>query len=167
MESGEPTAVVRVDHEAAVSASELQVAEGRAAEVFRRIGTRVTWVDEETAIREEILAPYTVVVMVGRPWHDDGGRARLVDNALGLAAPAAHRAHVYYDRVVAMQGGSRRSIGSILGDVIAHELGHLLLPPPSHSFTGIMRPNVSFDWPIETFTEAEARQIRSQLRQAP
>jgi hypothetical protein len=163
---GRPTAVVRVDNEAAVSAGELESAEGRAADVFRRIGICVTWVDKETAIREDIRAPYTVVVMVARRWHD-GGQQRLVDDALGLASPVAHRAYVYYDRVVAMQVESRRSIGSTLGDVIAHELGHLLLPPPSHSSTGIMRPDISFEPLIETFNGAQARQVRSGLRQAP
>ena len=67
---GRPTAVVRVDNEAAVSAGELESAEGRAADVFRRIGLRVTWVDKETAIREHIHASYTVVVMVANRSHD-------------------------------------------------------------------------------------------------
>jgi hypothetical protein len=164
---GRPTAVVRVDNEAAVSAGELESAEGRAEDVFRRIGIRVTWVDKETAIREDIRAPYTVVVMVAGRWHDHGGQQRLVDDALGLASPVAHRAYVYYDRVMAMQVESRRSIGSTLGDVIAHELGHLLLPPPSHSSTGIMRTNISFEPLIETFNGVQARQVRSRLRQAP
>jgi hypothetical protein len=164
---GRPTVVVRVDNEAAVSAGELESAEGRAADVFRRIGIRVTWVDKETAIREEIRAPYTVVVMVAKRSHDDGGQQRLAHDALGLAAPVAHRAHVYYDRVVAVRVGLRCSIATTLGDVIAHELGHLLLPPPSHSSTGIMRPNLSFKSSITTFNEAQAQQVRSRLRQAP
>jgi hypothetical protein len=164
---GQPTAIVRVDNEASVPAGELQFAEARAAEIFRQIGIRVTWVDRETAIREDLYPPYTVVVMAARPWHEDGGQQLLVDSTLGLAAPSAHRAHVYYDRVAAVQVGAGLRIGCILGDVIAHELGHLLLPPPSHSFTGIMRPNIPFETLIETFNEAQARQIRSRLRQAP
>jgi len=30
----------------------------------------------------------------------------------------------------------------VLGAAIAHELGHLLLPPPSHSETGVMSPRL-------------------------
>jgi hypothetical protein len=44
-----------------------------------------------------------------------------------------------YDRVefVAHRYHVKREI--LLGYVIAHELGHLLLPPHSHSETGVMR----------------------------
>jgi hypothetical protein len=43
-----------------------------------------------------------------------------------------------------------------LGDVIAHEIGHLLLPPPAHSANGIMRAFWSIhsaaDTPPQRFT---------------
>ena len=32
-------------------------------------------------------------------------------------------------------------VGDLLGVIMAHEIGHLLLPPDSHS-TGIMAPNI-------------------------
>jgi hypothetical protein len=166
-DDGQPTAVVRVDNPGAVPADRLQFAEGRAGEIFRRIDIRVTWVDAQTAIREEekIVARYTVVLTDQR--FENLGQG-LVDDALGRAAPFARRAYVYYDRIAATQIGEPRTVGSILGDVIAHELGHLMLPSLDHSFTGIMRPNVSADssW-IETFNAAQARQIRTRLRQAP
>jgi hypothetical protein len=34
--------------------------------------------------------------------------------------------------------GYRRPIGAVLGRVLAHEVGHLVLPVYSHSKTGIM-----------------------------
>ena len=40
--------------------------------------------------------------------------------------------------------------GLILGVVIAHEMGHLLLGPDCHSRYGIMRPN----WHIEDLQDA-------------
>jgi hypothetical protein len=156
-------AVVRIDNPAQVSADRLQLAEERATEVFRRIDVRLAWIDTDTAIREAV-APYTVVVLAVPSRGSGRGGLLSMDDVLGVAAPAARRAYVYFDRVAGMRIGSPRTVDSILGDVIAHELGHLMLPPPGHSATGIMRPNVSFDGSaIETFNGAQARQIRSRL----
>ena len=53
---------------------------------------------------------------------------------------------------------------SVLGLVIAHEVGHLLLPHGDHSSSGIMQ--VAFDlsvrWP-QRFTREEAAHIRAAL----
>ncbi|HEU5257966.1 MAG TPA: hypothetical protein VFU28_18390 [Vicinamibacterales bacterium] len=57
-----PTAVVRLNI-ALVPVDYLDFAEGRAAEVFSRIGVRVTWIDEETAVREHLRPPFTVVLI--------------------------------------------------------------------------------------------------------
>ncbi len=63
---------------------------------------------------------------------------------------------------------SRRSPAIILGDVMAHELGHLLLPLPGHSPSGIMRRGVDLQLrAMETFTTSQALEILSRLRQAP
>ena len=52
-----------------------------------------------------------------------------------------------------------------LGDVMAHELGHLILPP-GHSNAGIMRPTVNMrSRGVETFTEDEAAVIHTVLRE--
>ncbi len=160
-----PTAVVRVDNIAAVPARNLQFAEDRAAEVFGRIGVRVRWIDEDSAIREHLSPPFTVVLV------KEGENARpaaLPEGALGFADPQVHRAHVFYDRIEALKGRSRRSTAIILGDVMAHEIGHLLLPPPGHSADGIMRRGVDTNLrAIETFTKFQAREILSRLRQLP
>jgi hypothetical protein len=52
----------------------------------------------------------------------------------------------------------------MLGDVIAHELGHLMLPP-GHSNFGIMRRALDMTTRrLETFTNAEAKEIRERVR---
>jgi len=86
-------------------------------------------------------------------------------DALGSADPQVRRAHIFLDQVKALDFRSPRSLGSILGDVMAHELGHLLLPLPGHSWAGIMRPGLNMNlWTMDTFTKAQARQILSRLR---
>ena len=156
-----PTAVVRLDNVALVPSNYVEFAESRAAEVFSRIGVLVTWIDEDTAFREHLKPPFTVVLinsgvqLVARP---------AVVDALGFADPSVSRAHVVYDRVEALTARSPLSVASLLGDVIAHELGHLMLPSPRHSARGIMRSGVDVHpRALETFTDPQARQIVSRL----
>jgi hypothetical protein len=160
-----PVVLVRVDNIAMVPADMLEFAEDRAADVFRRIGAGVRWIDQDSLIREHVKPPFTVVLV------NAAGNARqalLVEDTLGFADPQVHRAHVFYDRIEALTARSRRSPASILGDVMAHELGHLMLPPPGHSPDGIMRRGVDIEiGPIETFTTSQAREILFRLRQVP
>lgn len=48
-------------------------------------------------------------------------------------------AGVFYDRVRNLVGGGNAPLAALLGRVMAHEIGHLLLGANSHSRTGIMR----------------------------
>jgi hypothetical protein len=154
-QTGTPTAVVRLDNVALVPADSLDFAESRTAEIFSRIGVRVTWIDEETAFREHLRPPFTVVVinssvqLLARP---------SVVDALGFADPSVSRAHVIYDRVEALRARSPRSLASLLGDVIAHELGHLMLPsaPPLRS------RNHAFG--LWTYIHAPSRPLRTVKR---
>lgn len=156
-----PTAVVRLDNLARVPTGDLDFAEIRAADVFSRIGVHVSWISEETAARDHVRPPFTVILIKAGP--DLTLRPGIVD-ALGFADPSVSRAHVIYDRVEALTSRSQRSVASLLGDVIAHELGHLLLPGPGHSARGIMRSGVDVHVrAMETFTSPQARQIRSRL----
>jgi hypothetical protein len=158
-----PTAVVRLDNIALVPSDYLEFAESRAAEVFSRIGVRVTWIDEDTAFREHLRPPFTVVLIKSDV--ELLARPAVVDvDALGFADPSVSRAHVVYDRVEALTARSQRSAASLLGDVIAHELGHLMLPSRSHSARGIMRSGVEVQTrALETFTDPQAKQILSRL----
>ena len=54
------------------------------------------------------------------------------------------RAYVFYDRVKMFSNTieiipNNKTVGIILGHVIAHELGHLLIPGDAHTPVGIMR----------------------------
>jgi len=72
---------------------------------------------------------------------------------------------VLYDRIAALKVTTPRTIPSLLGDVIAHELGHLLLPLPGHSADGIMRPGLETkSWYVNTFTKPQAREVLSRIR---
>lgn len=98
-------------------------------------------------------------------------------NAVGSAAttPSASGriAYVLYDRVVAAALGSGWETVDLMSVVIAHEVGHLLLPWGSHTSAGLMRT----DWRTDdlrrvdrrtlTFSDDQAEHIRRVLRILP
>ena len=70
----------------------------------------------------------------------------IAPSSLGSAlfdAGAGVLATVYADRVVSLADRARVDPGRLLGRVIAHELGHLLLSGPTHGPGGLMRPRWS------------------------
>jgi len=104
----------------------------------------------------------------------------LTRDAFGYTLPTnkgriGRTANIFYARVFDMAfygpvaGGFETAQGIILGHVIAHEIGHILLGPGSHSETGIM----SFPWGrkqlvdasrgLLLFTPEQARNILSKL----
>ena len=63
---------------------------------------------------------------------------------MGVALAAdPHRAvvSIYLDAVTDVARRYSQPLGKVLGVALAHETGHVLLPPPSHSATGIMQPS--------------------------
>jgi hypothetical protein len=76
-------------------------------------------------------------------------------------------ANVYADRVPKMAYG--QEVGVILGRIMAHELGHLLLGKNEHSRAGVMRAEwLSDDRQSRTpalmlFLPGEAKRIRAQV----
>jgi hypothetical protein len=99
-------------------------------------------------------------------------RMGVAEPTLGLAAvthlSGGKIAYLLFDHIrhVALSSGGEAA--DILGLVIAHEMGHLLLPFGSHSQNGLMRPS----WRPEdftlgsqpAFTQAQADGIRELLR---
>jgi len=87
----------------------------------------------------------------------------VASSILATATPGVDRACVYFDRVYAKVARDG-SIGTALGDVIAHELAHLMLPP-RHAEIGIMRPVMDTHAPyIQTFTKLDALAIRRRIQ---
>ena len=157
--------IVRLDNNAGVPDQILRLAEARTAQIYRRIAVSLAWLDAHEVIRQEIRPPYTMVLTTPqaakRRALSEGG---VTDDALGQAAPIARRAYVFYDRVTVKVLLPHRDIVALLGYAMAHELGHLMLPPNSHSTTGVMRPNFDTDpRVIPSFTKAEATAIRRRL----
>jgi len=159
-----PILIVRVDNVAGVLSDDLQFAEERASDIFRTIAVHIRWIGQEDAVRQRITPNFTIVLAEANKTAD--GPGAFVD-ALGEANLTTRRAHVFYDRLMAVSTGTSQTIPGLLGDVIAHELGHFLLPPPGHSPGGIMRPELdSKSWAIRTFTAKQEQEIHTRLANA-
>src|SRR5262249_14978511 len=95
-----------------------------------------------------------------------GAAEGIPSTVLGQAAREICRVSIFYDRVAALTNPLSEGAGQgvLLGRVIAHEIGHLVLPPESHSGAGIMRGTFDLRPPIiPLFTEDQARTLRSTL----
>jgi hypothetical protein len=155
---------VRVDDRAGVQGVYLKFAKQRAAEVFAMRGVKLEWIDGDEANRLKVMAPYMILIMAEAPSSLKAKMEKLGRDVMGQGAPFIGRAYIYYDRVLNLNLSSPRDLITTLGDVIAHELGHLLLPP-GHSNIGIMRPSINMtSRRVETFTTQEAAQIHERLR---
>jgi hypothetical protein len=158
----ETTVVIRVKNAVGIEAGLLRFAEVRATDVFRQIGVRVTWGDIPTPVRQPIGAMCTLILV---NVHQNPGPYSDVQDVLGYAVPELHRAWIFWDRIDARSSRSS-SVAIVLGDAIAHELGHLMLSTRAHSVDGIMRPSVEFRFrSTETFTKSQASDILTRLDQ--
>jgi hypothetical protein len=155
------TIAVRVDDKTGVQGALLKLAEARASEVFAMSGVRIVWIDGKEASRLNLAVPYTILIMPEAPTQLKARDAHGTD-VMGQGAPFIGRAYVYYDRVSTVLIAPR-DIVTMLGDVMAHELGHLVLPP-GHSSVGIMQPSINMtSRRVETFTQAETEAIHARL----
>jgi hypothetical protein len=165
-----PSIIVRVDDKAGIEGSLLKVAESRAAEEFAMSGIHIGWIDGREANRLELVTPYTIVFMAEASSRLKAKTDRIGPDVMGQGALFIGRAYIYYERVRDFDYDRvhdfrfpPRDIATTLGDVMAHELGHLILPP-GHSTTGIMRPTINMtSRHAETFTTVEAKTIRLRL----
>lgn len=109
----------------------MRLAQQVAAEVYRDAGVEIDWADNECHSGDGVFA-------VNITSHQMEATV-VSDHTLGFAESGTQGATVLYDRVKKFARRYRVNRGIMLGYVIAHELGHLLLPPNAHSLTGVMR----------------------------
>ena len=154
----------------------LSAAEEQAREIYRRAGLETVWLNcspkleniepeschfSDTTHLTLKISPRALNVQV---------RDRL--DVLGTAYPddkgVGYFAYVFYDRVQEL--AERQRLGHrLLADVMAHEIGHLLLGSNSHSLSGIMSAHWNYDqlrnisegamW----FIPAQSRMMRDRL----
>jgi len=158
----EPTPVVlHVTDYAHLVADELLVAQRLAAQVYERIGVRIIWSDGYGAEAAADGALHLDVIVLDKKMT---ARRQPAPMAFGEASHVTRRAFIYSSRVMDHAIETRSEPRLVLGLVLAHEVGHMLLPEYSHSPSGLMRAY----WEgrlttIPGFLPAQAAEIRAQL----
>ena len=157
-ERREATIVLHVVNFAALSRDVLDPARDRVAKVYESIGVRTVWVDSEQAVEKHLDGGlHLTVILLAREM------VGISDDAFGRAHPGIGRAYIFCNRVASMPGPKFFAIQ--LGAVIAHEVGHLLLPEKGHSRSGIMRAEMDVKHAIQlqSFDKSQADSIRKTL----
>ena len=156
----EPVAPQTIDlqmrNDARVPAHVVEKSQDEVTRIFAGGGLTVRWT--ETASR------FTVQIIPQVLGYD-----RVESPVMGVALRRANGsvAQVFFRQVQDFARAYHVDLGTMLGYVMAHEIGHLLLPGNAHSPTGLMQA----DWDKAlvrdaargalTFTEAQADRIRA------
>jgi hypothetical protein len=164
------TIEILVMNEAEVPRELLQRAQDQAARIFQPTEVRLTWSDPTIAISTSHDAALRLTLKIISKPKLDG-----VTESMGLAIKGGTLAYVFYDRVTEFARQRRCESTQVLGHVLAHELGHLLLQRRPHSVNGVMRGSWdrAHDVPILCsshglpFTTEEANLIRRRLMLEP
>jgi hypothetical protein len=169
--SGRPafaaTLTVSISNLAEIPVQELRRVQLHAAQPFEAIGVSLRW---ELARPEAYALPdegirVRLLLLSGPQEHRMLVAQQADDRLLGLAVSRARVVYAFCSRILAAVAGRSMNFTSALGRVIAHELGHVVLPAQKgHSDVGIMRAQilVRSERP-EFFTAKQAMQIRAFL----
>jgi hypothetical protein len=135
-------------------AETLVKAEKEAGRILEQAGVPVTWRDCPTGNEPCRKGPDRVffLAMMAGPIQN-----KFADTISGYAVLPDHLAAVYYDYLPRLPDGksNKNDTALVLGCVIAHELGHLLLGAHGHSVAGIMQAQ----WGIEQTQRALMSQL--------
>jgi hypothetical protein len=173
-----PVATVRVNDYAQIPTESIARAQQLVTETYRAIGVRTEWLPTvrpaAASAVDGALMPDTAefVILVLSP--SMTRRQAVSEDTVGRAAVTRHNggrvAYVFFDHVHRVAGAAARNAMDVMGLVMAHEIGHLLLPY-GHSRTGLMRPmwdigdlQSSHNRSHFAFTPEEADLIRKTLR---
>ena len=161
----QPTVVLHVMNYAALSRDVLDETMARVARVYNAIGVRTVWVENERSADERQNSPlHLSILLLSRDMADKKiSLEGLNDYVFGQAHQPSGRASIFCERIATMPGAPPY-VPIPLGDVIAHEVGHLVLGTNSHSRSGIMRAHTDVHtMHLQTFDDAQARTIRTVL----
>ena len=139
-EVGQVTIVLHVENYARVSPADRSAAEAEVTRIYAEAGVRTVWATGEDEadvpglhVRLQFLSRDMAMQKIRRE--------RLADTVVGQAARGAGRAYIFIHKILNLAVRQGEDFRRALGRVIAHEVGHLLLPPHSHADAGIMRAN--------------------------
>jgi hypothetical protein len=138
-------------------ARELARAEQEAARIYADAGLLVQWESGElVGDRVEQANGKLRVILLPRDMTKRKTAAEAIgDTVLGRGSRESGRAYIFVDRIVDLAVRARVEVSRILGRVIAHEVGHVLLTESGHSATGILAATIETRPIAQRFTNAQ------------
>lgn len=145
--SDPPTAIsVMINDSAGVPPDALAEAQRITTSVYRRIGVDIVWLDDAAAFdasapleREARATALQSLIVLHLVAPSVESRLNLPLDVMGQAFRGSRIAAIFYGRVLTLTRSGVVTVADALGYVMAHELGHLLMPQGGHSPGGLMR----------------------------
>lgn len=136
-----PTVFVHIENRGTVLPETISGARDELAHVFDAAGVGVESTAEPDHERCALQLTIHVVLLRGDAADRFVRTERVGRRVLAQANSEARRVYVLWDRIGPAVDRQAIAHGDALGLVIAHELGHVLLPGRGHSRSGIMQAN--------------------------
>ena len=146
-EAKRPTLAVLAYNYAAVPADTMQQASEKVAQILRDVGVEIVWIEPLADSRRTTINPssnvlqmFTVQLLIRQT--NVSRRSSTPESVMGSALAADDHGgtvSLFYDEVLRTRRQYSQPLRDILALAIAHEIGHVLLPFPAHSPTGVMR----------------------------
>ena len=157
-EEDRPAFFVHIENLAAVPPEAIAGARDELAHIYDLAGVHVDSSAEPDHDRCALQLTVHVVLLGGDRADRFIKKENVKRRALAQANSDARRVYVFWDRVGPSVDHHAVAHGDALGLVIAHELGHVLLPGRGHSRTGIMQENynVYFSYRLKFTTDESA-----------
>lgn len=177
-ESEVPDVRIRILDYARIANDVIAQAQKRVADIYKSIGVQIRWqvtvrpLDPSSSVAPTLTEPSEFALIVLSP--NMSRRMKVAPGVMGMAVVppqgGGRIAYVLFDRVTLAARTARSEVTDILGVVMAHEIGHLMLPYGSHSDDGLMRADWSFKelhrplHPGFRFTIPQGEAIRRRFR---
>jgi hypothetical protein len=163
----EATVVAHVDNFAGIQPDGVAMAEREAGRIYEAIGVRILWVPGQETRPDPCGLPLRVILVSWDAGVQMSRNQGLGATVFGFITRATGRAYVLPHRIMNMARQHDDDYRRLLGQTIAHEVGHLLLPAGSHADRGIMQAHLGVRaYGASYFTPEQGVAIRARLAAA-
>ena len=135
---------ISVQDYAGLSPAVITQTEAVVARIYHQIGVDIVWLDVARVaptMLSDRAAPavdWESVIHVGLLSAAMEHKLRPDRGTVGVAITGSHLVRIFVSRVEYLASNSQQDLADVLGHVMAHEIGHLLLGPNAHSTAGLM-----------------------------
>ena len=142
----------------------MTMAQDEATRIYDAIGVMLVWTDGSTPVGTADDLRFTVGLLSDARTYRFLQDSRNQPHVLGAAPCETGRVYLFFDRILRQAAKDFALPHVVLGRVLAHEVGHHLLPARGHSSRGLMRAPLDYRTPVlPTFTAEELESIRALL----